>query len=175
MPYSVYPKKEEYPEYFEQYIAKTMDSKDILAQLKKQQTVVLDLITSLDEKQLIHAYESGKWTVKEVLSHIIDTERIFSFRALSFARGESNSLPGYDHNTYVTNSFADSKSKMQLMEEYETNRRSTIALFRGFDNEAVNRMGHANGLELSVRAILYIIAGHELHHLSVISDKYLNL
>ncbi len=174
MPYSKIPTEKEYPPYYEQYIAKVKNTKDILAQLKKQQTFVLNLISSLSEEKLNQAYEEGKWTIKQLLNHIIDTERIFAFRALSFARGEQNTLLGYDHNKYVEESFANDKSKMQLKEEYETNRKSTIALFRGFEDSCVDRIGVANELPMSVRAILYIIAGHELHHLNVLSDKYLS-
>ena len=173
MPYSKLPTEDEYPPYFEQYIAKGKGTKDVLSELKKQQAFVLDLISSLSDEKLNYAYANGKWTIKEVLNHLIDTERIFTFRALSFARGEKNSLMGFDHDMYVQESFASSKSKTQLKEEYETNRKSTIALFCGFEDECVDRMGEANGLQMSVRAILYIIAGHELHHLNVISEKYM--
>lgn len=173
MPYRKVPTAAEYPPYFEQYIAKVKNSNDILAQLKKQENIVLDLITALSDKQMNYAYEEGKWSVAELLNHLIDTERIFSFRALSLARGEAASLPGFDDDAYVQSSFANAKSKIQLKEEYSTNRKSTIALFRGFENECVDIMGEANGLKISVRAILYIIAGHEVHHLQVLNEKYL--
>jgi len=172
MPYSKVPTPAEYPPYYEQYISKVSSTKDILAQLKKQETLVLDLISSLSDEQLIYAYDEGKWTIAELLNHLIDTERIFTYRALSIARGEEGSLPGYNHDAYVQTSFANAKSKMQLKEEYETNRKSTIALFRGFENERVDIMGEANGLKISVRSILYIIAGHEVHHLQVLKEKY---
>lgn len=173
MPYSKIPLEDEYPLYFEQYIAKVSGSKDILAQLKKQQTMMLDLLSAIKEEKLNSAYAEGKWTIKELINHIVDTERIFTFRALSFARGEQGSLPGFNHDSYVQNSKAYLKSKMQLKEEYEATRNSTIALFRGFENSCVDKVGTANGLQMSVRAILYIVAGHEVHHLQVLRDKYL--
>ena len=173
MPYRKFPTKDEYPPYFEQYLAKVVDTRDIIAQLKRQQKDMLELISSLSEDQLNYAYAEGKWTIKELITHIIDTERIFSYRALSFARGEKNSLLGFDHDDYVRQSYANEKSKFQLKEEYETNRQATIELFRGFEDNCVSRMGTANGLQMSVRALLYIVVGHELHHFQVLQERYL--
>lgn len=173
MPYSKLPTEAEYPEYYAQYIAKVKKTKDILALLKKQETLVVDLMNALSDKQMKYAYAEGKWTIAELLNHIIDTERIFAYRALSIARGETASLPGYNQDAYVLSSFASAKSKMQIKEEYLTNRKSTIALFRGFEKERVDILGVANGLKISVRAIIYIIAGHEVHHLQILKDKYL--
>lgn len=173
MPYSKTPALDEYPPYYQAYIAKVIGAKDILAQLKKQQTLVIDMINTLSEEKLNYAYAEGKWTIKELLIHIIDTERIMTFRALSFARGEKNEIAGYDHDNYVKESYATTKSSMQLKEEYETNRKATIALFRGFDDKCVDRKGVANGQTISVRGLLYIIAGHELHHLQMLKELYL--
>lgn len=173
MPYSKVPHTDEYAPYYEKYISKVKDTKDIFAQLKKQQTLVMDLLNSFKENQLDETYQEGKWTIKQLLLHVIDTERIFSYRALCIARGETISLPGYDQDLYAEKSLISSKTKAQLKEEYDTNRRATIALFRGFDDAVPEYVGTANNQKISVRAILFILAGHELHHLQVLKERYL--
>ena len=174
MPYREQPNISEYPPYYAPYIQKVQDKKDVIAFLKKQQATMLDIINGVSSKDIHKTYAEGKWTIMQVLIHIIDTERVFAYRALSFVRGERQKLPGFDQDAYVLNADAALKSKLQIKEEYETNRRATIALFRGLDSKAFERTGTANNAQFSVRALLYIIAGHELHHMEVLKERYLH-
>ena len=120
-----------------------------------------------------HRYEEGKWSINQIIAHIIDTERVFCYRALSFARGETASLPGYDHNSYAWNSRADLRSLDSLRKELEVVRQSSLALFNSFDNDQLTSSGVANENPISVRSIGFIIVGHEIHHSGVISERYL--
>ncbi len=174
MQYREKPLAKEYPPFYTPYIEKVGQTKDVIALLKKQQSNMLAIINSVSSKDLHKTYAAGKWTIMQVLSHIIDTERIFAYRALCIARGEVQALPGFDQDAYVLKSNANLKSKLQIKEEYETNRRATIALFRGLDVSSFEQEGTANNVVFSVRAILFIIAGHELHHIDVLKEKYLN-
>lgn len=169
----IFPSPNEYPPYFETYFGKLDPAQDIFQFLEEQKKRVLALLKSWNGEQLSYAYAEGKWTRAELINHIIDTERIFGYRALCIARNEKISLPGYDHDAYVQESFANTKSVEQLIAEYETVRNATLSLFKGFANEALSKIGIANGLEISARAILYIMAGHEVHHLQVLEEKYI--
>jgi hypothetical protein len=119
-------------------------------------------------------YAEEKWSIKEVLQHIIDTERIFSYRALAIARGDTTSLPGYDENSYAANCESDSRPMEELIEELFTVRNATVLLFNGLTDEALNRVGTANGAALSALAAGFIMIGHEIHHRNVVREKYLS-
>ncbi len=167
-----YPATNEYPPYFQQYMSLVKSNTDIILQLKNEQDVMIEYIKSLPEEKLNYAYEKGKWTIKEVLLHIIDTERIFCYRALAIARGEKISLPGFDQDDYAKTSLAQERSRQSIIEEYSTNRAATIAMFNGFANTVHTNMGLANNNQISVRTIPFILAGHELHHKKVLKEKY---
>ena len=124
---------------------------------------------------LYHRYAEGKWSIKEVLVHIVDDERIFAYRALRFARGEQQNLIGFDQDAYAALSNADERDLDNIFEEYDAVRRSTIALFNGLPGESLTRMGKRTGTfnNATVRALAYHIAGHEQHHLNLIKDLYL--
>lgn len=159
--------------YYQHYINLVNDNSNFIDELEKvhQQTnETLDLIT---EEKAASAYADGKWTIKELLVHLIDTERIFCTRALCFARNDKTNLPGYDHDNYVTHSAANERSLCDIAKEYDLVRASTIALFKSFTKEMLNREGTANNNPLTVLAIGYIIAGHEIHHINVLKEKYL--
>src|SRR5690606_18442301 len=128
---------------------------------------------SLDENQGLYSYAHGKWTLKEVLIHCIDTERIMSYRALRFARNDQTELPGFEQNDYVPQSEANSRKMADLIEEYKILRQSTILLFKSFSDDVLKRAGVANGNPISVRALGFVISGHELHHLNVCKERYL--
>jgi uncharacterized damage-inducible protein DinB len=147
----------------------------ILKHLQDNFDMVKRLIYSLPEDVLYHRYAPGKWSIKETLVHIIDDERIFAYRALRFARNEKNNLIGFDQDAYAAYSEADSRSLDNIFEEYEAVRRATIALFNGLPDNAFDRMGHGTGTanDATVRALAYHIAGHELHHINIIKEKYL--
>ena len=146
---------------------------DVLRILNLQKIGFSEFLYSIPDDKWTYRYEQGKFSVAEVLSHIIDTERIFSYRALRFARNDQTALPGYDQDDLGTMSGADYRRKSSIETEYLTVRNATIELYRTFDEAALARMGTASDRELSVRAIPYILVGHELHHLNFIKERYL--
>jgi uncharacterized damage-inducible protein DinB len=115
----------------------------------------------------------GKWSIKEIMVHITDDERIYGYRALRFARNDHTPLPGFEQDGYIAFAGANNRSITDIMEEYEAVRRSTIALFNGLDEEALRRSGVANDSKVTVRALGYHIAGHEMHHINIIKEQYL--
>jgi uncharacterized damage-inducible protein DinB len=165
------PAATDYPRAYARYIELVPDD-DILAVIESQSTGTQKLLASLDETKAAHRYEDGKWSVKEVLGHITDAERIFAYRALSIARGEQQPLPGFDENDYVRNASFDAWKLGDLAEHYALVRRSTIVLFRNFPEEAWDRRGIGNGHPITVRAIAWIIAGHERHHAKILRERY---
>lgn len=160
-----------YPVYYQGYIDKVPEEK-LLEILQLTLSESLKSLVMISEEKGNYAYESGKWTIKDVLQHLIDTERIFCYRALAFARGESNDIPGYDHNAYVENANVGNRSMKSLLEEMKRLRSSTIDLFSTFNKETLERKGKANGQELSVEQIGHIIIGHEMHHIRIIEERY---
>ncbi len=166
-----HPTSDEYGEYYEGYIS-LVNGSNVLQMLIEQGQKTYTLIQQLTPDEADHRYERGKWSVKEVIGHLIDTERIMAYRALSIARGEQKSLPGYDQDDYVAHASFDTRSLQSLSAEYDAQRNSNISLFSSFDEEQAQRIGTANGMELSVRALVHIIVGHEKHHLNVLREKY---
>lgn len=169
------PKKGDYPEYAEMYMKLIPDDDNILEQLWNNFIIVKQLLTGLPETKLLFRYAKNKWSIKEILVHIIDDERIYAYRALRFARNEKMPLPGFDQDAYVTYSDANNRSLENIFEEYEAVRKATIALFNGLPESSLDRMGKgtATASDATPRALLYHIAGHELHHMSIIKEKYL--
>ncbi len=167
-----FPEATEYNPYYGQYI-QYLKGEDVLGALEKGVTSVNDLMASLTEEKLQSAYAEGKWTIKEVLQHIMDTERIFCNRALRFARNDKTELPGYEQDDYVPFSGANERNSMEMLREYNAIRQATITLFQGFSSEMLARVGVASRSNMSVRAIAHVLAGHERHHLQVIKERYL--
>lgn len=167
-----FPETTEYNPYYKQYIQK-LKGEDVLESLEKGFIVVNDLMTSLTEEKLQSAYAEGKWTIKEVLQHVMDTERIFCNRALRFARNDKTDLPGFEQDDYVPFSGANERNSMEMLREYNAIRQATIALFQSFSDVMLERLGVANNNNMSVRAIAYVIVGHERHHVNVINERYL--
>lgn len=165
------PVKNEYDPYYERYIS-LVSEEDILIALDQQLSETLILLRGASEQHGSFRYETNKWSVKEVLGHLIDTERIMSYRALCIARADRTSLPGFEQDDYVKNGNFDSRSVSSLAREFEQVRRATISLFRNLDPQAWERRGKANNVEITVRALAYIIAGHELHHKAILKDRY---
>jgi hypothetical protein len=128
---------------------------------------------AVPEEKLSYRYAEGKWTIKEIMAHLIDDERIYAYRALRFARNDQTELPGFDQDDYAIESAANERSLDDLLEEFAAVRRSTIALFNSFDERVWTRSGVASGNVMSVRAAAYHIAGHELRHLNIIKERYL--
>ncbi len=158
--------------YFDRYV-QLSTSTDMETTLVESHNHLVQLIQSFSEDEMNYQYAEEKWTIKEIVQHLIDTERIFVYRALRFARNDSTELPGYDHNQYVRESNANEKFKNQLLNEFVAVHRATIMFFNQLPEIALSRKGIASGEELSVKMIAHIIAGHTQHHLSVIEDKYL--
>jgi len=160
--------------YFSRYIDIVPDV-GIHQALEMAKFEMLNCILPLSEEQWSYRYEEGKWNLKELIQHLIDTERIFCNRALRFARGENQPLPGYDENLFADNSKADNRDRSELLVEYKIVRESSILLFNSFDDEQLRTLGEAGGNTLSVRAIAYLNAGHDLHHLRVFKERYLKI
>ena len=167
-----YPSPEEHSGFLSNYVqhAKT---DDLIEGLTASYVFITGMVQGLTEEQLLHRYAPGKWSIKEVMVHMVDTERIFSYRALRFARQDKTELPGFDQDQYVLPSKADSRDINSIIAEYTSLRTATIELFKSFDEEALQQRGIASGLEVSVRALGYIILGHEVHHQKIIRERYL--
>jgi hypothetical protein len=163
----------EYPPYASQYIDRLPDDGRLLEHLGQNLRAARELILTLPDESLLVPYAPGKWTIKEVLVHIVDDERIYAYRTLRFARGDQTELPGFEQDDYVVSSGANDRPVQDIMTEYGAVRAATIALFRGLPEEALLRAGVANGHRATVRALGYHIAGHELHHLAIVRERYL--
>ena len=166
------PDETEYNPEFGKYIA-LVPAGDVVAVLGSQMEETRALLRSVPEERGAFRYAPGKWSVKELLGHLIDSERIFSYRALTFARDDRTPLPGYEQDDYIRSGSFDAVPLAELAAEFASVRRATVFLFKHLDDEAWARRGLANDNEVSVRALAHIIAGHELHHRRVLRDKYL--
>ena len=164
------PGPDEYFEYYGKYISLVGD--DALAALHAQGVSTPRLLSGVSEAQAMFRYEPGKWSVKEVLGHVIDGERVFAHRALRFARADRTPLPGFEENEWVPAAHFDRRPLPELVAEYSAVRAATLALLGSFDGEALTRRGTANDKEISVRALAHIIAGHELHHVGLLRTRY---
>jgi hypothetical protein len=148
---------------------------DAVAALLRQRSETLALFELFGETGGNVTYAPGKWTIKQVLGHLADDERIFAYRALCIARGDSRPLPGFDENVYARAARSDRLSLVDLLADYEAVRDASVTLFRGLDREAWLRTGIVNGYSASPRGLAFHIAGHELHHLRIVRERYLPL
>jgi uncharacterized damage-inducible protein DinB len=162
-----------FAEYFNFYISLVDEKLDVTSALDQAHKRTNILLASLTEEKSNYAYAEGKWTIKELLVHMIDTERIFCNRALRFARNDQADLPGYDHDGYVPNSGANERTLNDIENEFNLVRQGTVALFNSFTPEMLDRKGTANGNHLTVLSIGFIIAGHETHHVNILEERYL--
>jgi uncharacterized damage-inducible protein DinB len=167
------PNPDEFAPYANQYIGLLPDDGLVLEHLRTNAAAARELLSPLSEEKLRFRYAEGKWTIKEILQHITDDERIFAYRALRFARGDATELPGFDQDEYARSSAANARSIESLLDEFDTVREGTISLFEGLAEETHLRSGIASGNVMSVRAIAYHIAGHELRHLDIIRERYI--
>ena len=165
------PNSGEFKSYFSRYIDLVPDG-DLLALLQNQHRAMQQMLAPLTPEQAKHRYASGKWSVTEVIGHLADTERIFAYRALRFARNDTTALSGFDENHYVPAGHFDERSLGDVAAEFATVRAGTLALFRGFGADAFGRSGSADGQPITVRALAYIIAGHEKHHIELLKSRY---
>src|SRR5437879_5054576 len=166
------PETSELAEYQIAYIVKVPGA-DILEFLQQQLEATLDLLRGIDEEKGNYRYAAGKWTVKEVVGHIIDSERVFAYRALVFSRSDSTTLPGFDQDLWAGHANHSTVPLKELAGEFEAVRRSTIGLFRHLDTAAWTRGGTANNNPITVRALAYLIGGHTEHHLEILKSRYL--
>jgi hypothetical protein len=166
------PAEMEYDPYY-RFMIELVPEEPVLAVLEEQRHELMGFLGSLDKATADFRYGPEKWSVKEVLGHVVDTERIFGARALCFARGEKIPLPPFEQDEYVRSAGFDKRSLSSLSREFEAVRRSTECLFDGFNEEQWNRGGVANEVHMTVRAVAFIVAGHAAHHLSVIRERYL--
>ena len=166
-----HPETSEYASAFANYVANVSED-DVLAAMEAQSRETAALLARVDEEKGSYRYGPEKWSVKEVVGHFTDAERVFAYRALAIARGDQASLPGFDENEYMRHSNFDQRSMRSIADEYATARAATLAEFRGFSDEAWQRRGTANNNPVSVRALARICLGHERHHLRVLRERY---
>ena len=158
--------------FFSRYINLAL-KEDLISSLEASRKELMEILQPLSETQSKYKYQEDKWTIKEVLSHCIDTERILSYRALCFSRKEELMLPGFDQDIYAKEDAASGISFTELLQEYDLVRRSTILLFKRMNIENIDFPGIASNVEISPRELGWAVAGHDLHHLKVIREKYL--
>jgi uncharacterized damage-inducible protein DinB len=161
----------EFLPYYARYVA-LVPAGDLLATLEAQLADTVALVDQVGEARAGHRYAPGKWSVREKLGHVIDTERVFAYRALCAARGEAAALPGFDENAWVAGSDFDQRTLGSILGEFMAVRRATLALFRHLDDRALARRVTANGAPVTARALAWIIAGHELHHRRLLDERY---
>ncbi|MFL5612749.1 MAG: DinB family protein [Gemmatimonadaceae bacterium] len=165
------PAADEYLAYYERYISLVPDG-NLIDLLVEQQRDTMRTLRAVDDERGLHAYAAGKWTIKEVIGHLSDAERIFAYRALRFARGDAQPLAGFDENAYAPAGRFNERPICDLVDEFQAIRASTVHLFRHLNEEEMARRGLANGNAISVRALGYVIAGHERHHVTLLRERY---
>jgi uncharacterized damage-inducible protein DinB len=165
------PQPDEFGIFYQKYIDTVSD--DVIADLQSQALSFPEFLTSIPLEKYNYAYADGKWTIKELVGHVIDTERIMTYRLTRFARLDGTELPGFEENSYVANAHFNDRSMESLIEEFRLLRLSNMHLFSSLNEEELERKGLANGHVISVKALLFVIAGHLKHHRNIITDRYL--
>lgn len=168
------PQRNEYLEYQEKYISLIPPEGDLTTLLKEQSSRIIELLGGLTEEQGNYRYAPEKWSIKQMIGHLTDNDRIMSYRLLCFARGEQAPLPGYEENDYVSAGNFDLFTLKELVSHYTTVRQSTMALLESLQEDVWTRAGMFNSVAMTVRAQACLIIGHELHHLNVLKERYLN-
>ncbi len=162
----------EYSPFYKNYIL-ALKNVNLIEVLTSSLEEILITVKNLPEEKLQYKYAEGKWTIKEIIQHLIDTERIMSYRALRFSRNDTTELEGFDENWYVDNSNGNERNIHDLLDELTLVRKTSVSLFKSFTDEMLIRIGTANGGDMTVRALGFIIAGHQMHHLMIIKERYL--
>ena len=166
--------KTEYAPYFERYMQLTvLKDKTIIQNLESAQDEFECVLRNLPDNKHSYSYAEGKWSLKELIQHIIDTERVFCYRALSFARNDQTPLPGFDQDVFVDNATTIERDYYDLLDEMKVLRKSSIQLFKSFSKEALIRIGFASDNKISVRALGYLFSGHQIHHINIVKERYL--
>ena len=159
------------PELYKRYVD-AVEYDDLIPALIKSGNESLELFRSIPEASADYRYAEGKWSIREVINHMMDAERVFSYRALTFSRGDTTELPGFDENGWAVEANASNRRLYKLIEEYANLRASTVDLFSSFSQEMLERSGAANGVSMAVVTLGYLIAGHEAHHRKVLVERY---
>jgi hypothetical protein len=167
------PAQDEYAAYYEKYVS-LVPAGDVVETLRRQLDETLALLGGIGEERADSRYAPEKWSIKELVGHVIDAERIFAYRALRIARGDQTPLPGFEQDDYIATGNFGARTLADLSEEFALVRRSTIELLRHLDEAAWLRRGTASDNEVSVRALAHILAGHEAHHVRILRERYLN-
>lgn len=167
------PDRSEYDPYYERYVALVEDNQ-ILDTLAAQPTKLQDLLTGLPEERGTFRYADGKWSIKELLGHLIDGERMFAYRLFRISRGDQTPIEGFEQDGYIENAYSDQRSFADLFEEFSLLRRANMIFVNNLPDDAWSRIGTANNVKISVRALVYIMAGHIEHHLGILKERYLS-
>jgi hypothetical protein len=168
------PASDEFDPYYDGYISQIKDGEDLLAMMERQPEELRSMFAQFPEERGAYAYADGKWTIKELLSHINDGERMFAYRLLRVSRGDQTPIEGFDQESgYIENSNANAQPFAELLDEFELQRRANIIQLRNLSDEAAARMGTANNVPVSARAIAYVMAGHVRHHQNILKERYL--
>ena len=165
------PESSEYAPFYHGYVASVPDG-DVVALMRASGRELLDTVATIPEDRGGFRYGEGKWSIREVLGHIIDAERIFTYRAMRMARGDTTPLAAFDENEYVKTAGSEARTLSNLARELGAVREATVQLFESFPDDAWGRSGVASGKDISVRALAYIVAGHALHHLRILRERY---
>ena len=163
----------EYNSYYNNYLNLVSNDTELINGYKEDASKVLEYFSSIPEDKLNYRYAEGKWSIKEVLQHLIDTERVFQFRCFHFARHDKTTLPGFEQNDYIVPSNATNKSIEDLLEEFKVVRKGFIILLKSLSSKDLNQVGNANGSDMSARAAAFIILGHSRWHINIINERYL--
>jgi uncharacterized damage-inducible protein DinB len=163
----------EHAQYYESYISKVDETKSVLDQLKHNTAFIKDLLKTKTDEQLLYKYAADKWSIKDVVMHIIDCERVFMYRAMRFARQDKTPLPFFDENEFAAAAQADKLPKQKLLKEYLQTRQASIVFLNNLTAKQLKTIGIASNYNMSVRACAWIICGHELHHSNTLREKYL--
>ncbi|MGH9443707.1 MAG: DinB family protein [Thermoanaerobaculia bacterium] len=169
------PGTDEFPAYAAMYIDLLPDDGSVLEELVRNIETTKRLVSSVAPERLAYRYAPGKWTIKDIVAHLADDERVYAYRALRFARGDATELPGFDQEAFARGSNANDRPIDELLRELAAVRAATVLLFERFPEDALLRSGIADGSRTSVRAIAYHLAGHELRHVRIIRERYLKL
>jgi hypothetical protein len=167
------PEKSEYDEYYDRYVSLVGET-GIVAAMHSQLAEIETLFAEIPEEKSLYAYAEGKWTIKELVGHLTDGERIFAYRALRISRADQTPIEGFEQDGYIENSNFNSMKLSDLVEEFTLSRKANLILFRNLTDEAWLRTGTASGVAVSVRALAYIMAGHVRHHLNILKSRYLS-
>jgi len=166
------PETTEFAPYYNNYIS-LGDGDDVLSMMEKQPAELRAMLASVPEEKGTFAYSDGKWTIKELLSHLIDGERIFAYRVLRISRGDKTPIEGFEQDDYIATSNANKRSFADLLDEFDLQRRSNMLMLNNISDEGSRRMGTASDNPVSARALVYCLAGHVRHHMNVLSERYL--